>query len=238
MIYFGIVSMLVVPSLAQAAFVVTATPGNGTLPVVETFTTPQATFDPLVITSAQIGESFTGQTVSIHLPGDSFSPNGWEQVTGAPSGPLSLQTAIGTGGVITWTGQHLQGLLSDTQSVIPHIGEGAISILFDCDQVEFGLDFLLTNSGDITLQFFKSSGVAFTPITSTYSGSYSFTSDDTFAGVTITHKDDSSGIAIDNLRYAVCVPEPTLGILLGISLMGLVGAGAVRKLKQRKIANS
>ncbi len=30
------------------------------------------------------------------------------------------------------------------------------------------------------------------------------------------------------------VPEPSLGLLLGISLVGLVGVGAVRKLKQRK----
>ncbi len=34
------------------------------------------------------------------------------------------------------------------------------------------------------------------------------------------------------------VPEPSLGLLLGISLVGLVGVGAVRKIKQKKIANS
>ncbi len=35
------------------------------------------------------------------------------------------------------------------------------------------------------------------------------------------------------------VPEPSLGLLLGISLIGLVGAGTVRKIKQNKeVANS
>ncbi len=34
------------------------------------------------------------------------------------------------------------------------------------------------------------------------------------------------------------VPEPSLGLLLGISLIGLVGVGVVRKIKQMKVANS
>ncbi len=34
------------------------------------------------------------------------------------------------------------------------------------------------------------------------------------------------------------VPEPSLAILLGVSLIGLVGVGAVRKIKQKKVANS
>ncbi len=34
------------------------------------------------------------------------------------------------------------------------------------------------------------------------------------------------------------VPEPSLGLLLGITLIGLVGVGAVRKIKQNKPANS
>lgn len=35
------------------------------------------------------------------------------------------------------------------------------------------------------------------------------------------------------------IPEPTTGLLLGIALVGLVGAGAVRKIKQKKaVANT
>ncbi len=229
MIYFGFVSMLAVPSLAQASFVVTS--GSGSLPIVEDFDIPQAIFDPLVITSAQIGESFTGQSVSI-TPGSPPSDNGWEQVTGVPGGPLSLQDAGQSEGVVTWAGNHLQGLLSDSLLLNPDIGEGAISILFNTDQTEFGLDFTLTNSGNITLQFFTSTGTALETFTEKYSGAYTFTSTTKFAGVTITNT-DAHGIGIDNLRFAV--PEPSLGLLLGISLIGLVGAGAVRKIRQRAV---
>ncbi len=45
----------------------------------------------------------------------------------------------------------------------------------------------------------------------------------------------------DGGRYVIGtaqVPEPNLGLLLGISLVGLVGTGAVRKIKQSKIANT
>ncbi len=45
------------------------------------------------------------------------------------------------------------------------------------------------------------------------------------------------GVAVRSGDVAA-VPEPTLGLLIGISLVGLVGVGAVRKIKQRKVANS
>ncbi len=48
-------------------------------------------------------------------------------------------------------------------------------------------------------------------------------------------------IAIDAVRistYPESVPEPSLGLLLGISLVGLVGVGAVRKIKRKKVANT
>ncbi len=47
-------------------------------------------------------------------------------------------------------------------------------------------------------------------------------------------------ITFDNVLLSTpdSVPEPSLGLLLGISLIGLVGAGAVRKIKQKKVANT
>ncbi len=44
--------------------------------------------------------------------------------------------------------------------------------------------------------------------------------------------------AMTSYLPAASVPEPSLGLLLGISLIGLVGAGVVRRIKQKAIANS
>ncbi len=50
------------------------------------------------------------------------------------------------------------------------------------------------------------------------------------------------GARIDYVKISgsiISVPEPSLGLLLGISLIGLVGVGAVRRIKQNKeVANS
>ncbi len=45
------------------------------------------------------------------------------------------------------------------------------------------------------------------------------------------------GLAVRSGDIAA-VPEPTLGLLLGISLVGLVGVGVARKIKQGKVTNA
>ncbi len=50
---------------------------------------------------------------------------------------------------------------------------------------------------------------------------------------------DGQTIDLVNFTYVpLAVPEPSLELLLGISLVGLVGVGVVRKVKQKKVANS
>ncbi len=45
--------------------------------------------------------------------------------------------------------------------------------------------------------------------------------------------DGNYGLAVHSGDVAAAVPEPALGLLLGISFVGLVGVGAIRKLKQK-----
>jgi hypothetical protein len=154
------------------------------------------------------------------------SPNGFESVSGAPSGPLSLQTAQ-SGAVITWTGSELQGLLSDTDLAVANVGEGAISILFSDDQLEMGLDLLKGNDGTVTMEFYERSGALFDSVSFSLLGdqAYTFQSEDgvsRFAGVTITNV-DNHGIAIDDLRLnGVVIPAPS-AILLGTLGASMVG---------------
>ncbi len=49
---------------------------------------------------------------------------------------------------------------------------------------------------------------------------------------------DHPGTFLSGGIVPVAVPEPTLGILLGISLTGLIGVGVVRKIRQKKVANT
>jgi hypothetical protein len=202
--FFGLIAWFTIPSLVGATPILVNS--GSSLPIVETFTTPFAVYDPYVVGSvARISESFAGQTVSI-IPGFDLSPKGFESVSGVPSTPLTLQLAQ-NGAVCTWSGGELQGLLSNTDFSNPNVGEGAISILFLNDVSGFGLDLTKLDGGTVKMQFFSRSGVPFDTVnlSGISGGTYGFRSSDgvsTFAGVTITNV-DNSGICIDNLRIAV-----------------------------------
>ncbi len=66
----------------------------------------------------------------------------------------------------------------------------------------------------------------------------SFVADATSQAITIRHFNANLPHLNAYQIRTLPVPEPTLELLLGISLIGLVGVGAVRKIKQRKLANS
>ncbi len=61
---------------------------------------------------------------------------------------------------------------------------------------------------------------------------------DTSISLNTSHGDAEGGAWAEFHITQASVPEPSLGLLIGTSLIGLVGVGAVRKIKQKKaVAN-
>ncbi len=118
-------------------------------------------------------------------------------------------------------------------------GTGGTARDFDIS-IEFDHGFLYdTAEGDLLLDIFIYSGVPMqgaTPFDSHHDPSISrayHTDMDVYAETANTR---TPGYGLVTKFHTV--PEPSLELLLGISLIGLIGASTVRKIKQRKVANS
>lgn len=175
-------------------------------------------------------EIFVGQSVSIVGQHD--------VVTGVPTNPLTLEPS--TDEIEIYPYQSGQVVTAGNTVYFSH---GAISILFDVNYTEFGMDVVgVDGNSELTLQFFDrtgaSVGTAVAPMTS--DASFTFTSDSSaFAGVTIT-QNDGAGIGYDALRVGGESPDvpigppvdvPTLSdwaLLLLTTLIGLAGILGVR----------
>ena len=192
-----------------------------------------------------IGERFAGQTLS-------FSGNS-DVLSGSPTGPLSL--VVGTPGQnvailsIPAEGVPTNAVVGLGRLGFPNplaIGEGAVAILFDNDQSQFGFQSLGGNLGSANFDFFRRDGSLIQALTPTRLGSNSFGferegSINDIAGISIWNT-DPGGIAFDNIIFdipgddvpvdepvATPVSEPaTLG-LLAIGLVGLRFACRRRK---------
>ena len=140
------------------------------------------------------GESFDGQTVS--------EVDGWEVVTGLPGSPCVLLVPGLHDGLYIYQNE-LQGVANGTAN--EDIGEGAVSLWFEEDHFEMGLDIAKMNNGIVTLQFFTREGVPFESVTVSHDGSRSLTflaeGDTAFACVNITNR-DNAGVSYDNLRLS------------------------------------
>lgn len=155
--------------------------------------------------NTSFGEYFTGQTVGTNGDFDTLSglPSGTLQLNaGAPN--QNINAIEGAGGIPNNTA--ISGLGPTGFPNSSSIGEGAISILFDFDQSEFGFEIIGANSGTAHIQFFTRNGSLFDDIMldlGAGTSSWGFLTDDNsqaIAGVSITNI-DAGGIGYDNFIY-------------------------------------
>ena len=182
---------------------------------------PGTNYDSIIsLSGISFGERFDGQGIT--------DTGGFDVVTGLPTGTLSL--VAGAAGqnlhVITAGGSNvLDGLGPAGFPNSSAIGEGAIAILFDADQFEFGLSLAGVGPGSsqVDLAFYNRDGLLIETmsLSPTSSGAIAFRRDgniEEIAGVLITNL-DPSGLAIDNVRFNVVIPTPGSLTLLAVAFL-------------------
>lgn len=187
---------------------------------------PGTNYDGLLTFSgATIGERFNGQTLS-------FSGNS-DVLGGSPVGTLSVIAGAANQNLNIFNSsgsQVLTGLGPLGFPAFDAIGEGAIAILFDSDQSEFGFQSVGGNLGGATFDFFRRDGSLIASLNPTGLGVdfFGFMREgglQDIAGISIWNT-DPAGIGFDNIIFDVPgdpdpVPEPGILTLLGIGLFGL-----------------
>lgn len=182
----------------------------------------------------QIGERFAGQVLG-------FSGNS-DTLSGSPDSPLSV--VAGAPGqnlaILVNTGSNrLAGLGFLGHPNFDAVGEGAVAILFDNDQSEFGFQSVGGNAGGAVFDFFRRDGSLIATLTPANLGVdlFGFSREggaNDIAGISI-YNTDPAGIAFDNLIFDVPgagttpVPAPAaLWLMLG-GLGALAAAGRRRQ---------
>ena len=193
--------------------------------------------DVLALAGASFSERFVGQAVSMAGANDVLS--------GLPSNPLTM--------IAGSTGQNLlladisigQGPPSTVISGISGLGggfpdtgaieKGALSVLFEDDQIAVGFDLIASPNTAVLLQFFRRDGylIDTASVTGPTTGevvSLAFARDGGIldvAGLSITTS-TADGARLDNFLFDP-IPEPSTLTLAALGLLGLGSSTRLRK---------
>lgn len=199
-------------------------------------------------------QRFGAATVGERFAGQQLGQNGnWDTLSGTPQGPLTLMAGtagknlllIPVGGSVGLGGMGNAG--ADAGGPLPEAaGEGAVSILFDGDQSQFGVQVHSgSTAGRLFLAFFRFDGSLIDSLTLTglrgAGGSplgLAFARDGgvkDIAGVSIWNE-DNGGLFLDGFLHDVTdarqpnsdVPEPSAALLAGLAL-AVVGVRRARR---------
>lgn len=186
-----------------------------------------------------IGERFDGQVLGVSGDSDTLS--------GSPSATLSVVAGATNQNLNIFAfggpeGNVLTGLGPNGFPNFNAIGEGAIAILFDNDQSEFGFQSVGGNLGMAFFDFFRRDGSLIGSLTPTNLGTdfFGFSREggvQDIAGISIWNN-DPAGIGFDNIIFDVAgrelsVPEPTT---LAIFAFGLVVLGFMTRRRRKELA--
>ncbi|MEM9385947.1 MAG: PEP-CTERM sorting domain-containing protein [Pseudomonadota bacterium] len=185
---------------------------------------PGTNYDDLIdLDGATFGERFNGQTLGF---------NGFSDVlSGTPMGG-SLSLVAGDSNqnlnIFERSGSNvLTGLGPLGFPDFDAIGEGAVSVLFDNDQSEFGFLSVGGNLGGATFEFWARDGSLIDTLTpmGLDTDFFGFTTADglaTIAGISIWNL-DPAGIGFDDIVFdvpGIQVPEPSSLLLVAVGVLG------------------